>query len=73
MPVYPLRPAYKHLSLNSLRFLQFHGMEEVVGSIPIRSTNPQNIAEIFTPLSLWQRIPGAPPLPSAPSYASLTN
>jgi hypothetical protein len=31
VPVLPIMPAYKSLSL--------HGMEEVIGSIPIRSTN----------------------------------
>jgi hypothetical protein len=39
LPVLPTQPAYNHLSVNNLRFIRFHGMEEVIGSIPIRSTN----------------------------------
>ena len=39
LPVLPTQPVYNQLSVNNLRFLQFHGMEEVIGSIPIRSTN----------------------------------
>jgi hypothetical protein len=39
LPVLPTQPAYNHLSVNNLRFIRFHSMEEVIGSIPIRSTN----------------------------------
>jgi hypothetical protein len=39
VPVFPTQPVYNHLSVNNLVFFQFHGMEEVIGSIPIRSTN----------------------------------
>jgi hypothetical protein len=38
LPVLPIQPAYNYLSVNNLRFIRFHGMEEVIGSIPIRST-----------------------------------
>jgi hypothetical protein len=31
-------PVYKYCTVNNLRFGLFHGMEEVVGSIPTRST-----------------------------------
>jgi len=34
----PVLPTSNHFAVNNLRFLQFHGMEEVIGSIPIRST-----------------------------------
>jgi len=32
-------PVYNHCTVNNLRFRSQHGMEEVIGSIPIRSTN----------------------------------
>ena len=35
MPVVPVR---KHCTVYNLRFTLLHGMEEVIGSIPIRST-----------------------------------
>ena len=35
MPVFPV---YNCLAVNNLAFWRFHGMEEVIGSIPIRST-----------------------------------
>jgi hypothetical protein len=38
MPVFPTHSSSNHLSVNNLRFRDFHGMEEVIGSIPIRST-----------------------------------
>ncbi len=38
-PVLPVLPSSKCLSVNYLAFRSFHGMEEVIGSIPIRSTN----------------------------------
>jgi hypothetical protein len=38
LPVLPVLPTSNHFAVNNLRFLQFHGMEEVIGSIPIRST-----------------------------------
>ena len=39
MPVLPVLPTRKHCSVNNLGFDPYHGMEEVIGSIPIRSTN----------------------------------
>ena len=38
-PVLPVLPSNNPLSVNYLGFWYFHGMEEVIGSIPIRSTN----------------------------------
>jgi hypothetical protein len=38
-PFLPVVPVYNHCSVNNLRFWTLHGMEEVIGSIPIRSTN----------------------------------
>jgi len=38
MPVMPVLPAHKYLSVNNLACDPYHGMEEVIGSIPIRST-----------------------------------
>ena len=32
MPVLPTQPSYNHLSVHNLRFLDFHGMEEVIDS-----------------------------------------
>jgi hypothetical protein len=31
-------PVHKYCAVYNLRFESFHGMEEVIGSIPIRST-----------------------------------
>jgi len=46
MPVSPTQPTRKCCAVCILRFDSFHGMEEVVGSIPTRSTNkPNNLAE----------------------------
>jgi hypothetical protein len=41
-PVLPVNPINNRLSVYNLRFFRFHGMEEVIGSIPIRSTKPFN-------------------------------
>jgi hypothetical protein len=42
----PVIPVYKSFTVLCLRFKWFHGMEEVIGSIPIRSTNkPNNLAD----------------------------
>src|SRR5271168_3839859 len=38
-PVLPVFPTYKAFAVNNLHFSSSHGMEEVVGSIPTRSTN----------------------------------
>jgi hypothetical protein len=40
-PVLPTVPVRKYCAVYNLRFDLFHGMEEVIGSIPIRSTNNQ--------------------------------
>jgi hypothetical protein len=39
VPVLPTVPAHKCCAVYNLPFDAFHGMEEVIGSIPIRSTN----------------------------------
>jgi hypothetical protein len=39
VPVLPTHPTPKCCTVYNLRFYSFHGMEEVIGSIPIRSTN----------------------------------
>ena len=41
-PFLPVVPVPKYCAVYSLRFELFHGMEEVIGSIPIRSTNHFN-------------------------------
>jgi len=38
-PFLPVVPVHKYCAVYILRFDSFHGMEEVIGSIPIRSTN----------------------------------
>jgi hypothetical protein len=38
-PFLPVVPVYNYCTVNNLRFRSQHGMEEVIGSIPIRSTN----------------------------------
>ena len=38
-PFLPVVPVYNNCAVNNLRFWALHGMEEVVGSIPTRSTN----------------------------------
>lgn len=37
-PFLPVVPVYNHCTVNNLRFRSQHGMEEVNGSIPFRST-----------------------------------
>jgi hypothetical protein len=39
MPVLPTQPTRKYCAVYNLPEDSFHGMEEVIGSIPIRSTN----------------------------------
>ena len=39
VPVLPTQPAREYCAVYILRFELFHGMEEVVGSIPTRSTS----------------------------------
>jgi hypothetical protein len=36
-PIFTVLPVFNSLSVNNLGFQDFHGMEEVIGSIPIRS------------------------------------
>src|ERR1017187_5490038 len=38
-PIVPTQPTIKALAVNILMLASFHGMEEVTGSIPVRSTN----------------------------------
>ena len=47
-PVLPAFPTSKAFAVNNLHFPSFHGMEEVIGSIPIRSTNHfNNLASVI--------------------------
>jgi hypothetical protein len=39
VPVLPVLPTRKHHAVYNLQIHAHHGMEEVIGSIPIRSTN----------------------------------
>jgi hypothetical protein len=48
-------PVYNCFTVNNLGFWHFHGMEEVIGSIPIRSTKYlNNLAEPLP--NVWQQI-----------------
>ena len=42
VPVLPTVPTHKSCAVYNLAFEAFHGMEEVIGSIPIRSTKYPN-------------------------------
>jgi hypothetical protein len=42
MPVLPVLPTNKYFTVNNLWVEPYHGMEELIGSIPIRSTNQTN-------------------------------
>jgi hypothetical protein len=42
---YAVLPVYNCFAVNNLDFCYFHSMEEVIGSIPIRSTNQFNNLE----------------------------
>jgi hypothetical protein len=42
MPFLPVMPVCKYCAVYNLHFPAHHGMEEVVGSIPTRSTNKSN-------------------------------
>jgi hypothetical protein len=44
----PTRPTIKAFAVSKLRFSPFHGMEEVVGSIPTRSTKQPLTNQIAT-------------------------
>jgi hypothetical protein len=39
LPTGPVQPVHNIFTVNALRLLHFHGLEEVIGSITIRSTN----------------------------------
>ena len=39
VPFWPVVPVRKYCAVYNLPFCKQHGMEEVIGSIPIRSTN----------------------------------
>ncbi len=50
VPVLPTQPICKCFAVYNLRFASLHGMEEVIGSIPIRSTKqPNNLDDMSTP------------------------
>ncbi len=42
VPVLPTLPTHKYCAVYNLAFEAFHGMEEVIGSIPTRRTNVLN-------------------------------
>jgi 2-polyprenyl-6-methoxyphenol hydroxylase-like FAD-dependent oxidoreductase len=48
LPIMPALPTHKYLSVNNLAFDPYHGMEEVIGSIPIRSTKQPLQYQRFT-------------------------
>jgi hypothetical protein len=48
MPVLPVLPTHNHCIVNNLAFDPYHGMEEVIGSIPIRSTKQPLTNQIAT-------------------------
>ena len=53
-PFLPVMPVHKYRAVYNLRFESFHGMEEVIGSIPIRSTNYlNNLAEPLPEVTTW--------------------
>jgi hypothetical protein len=47
----PTRPTIKAFAVSKLLFSSFHGMEEVVGSIPTRSTKSPNNLDGKSPYS----------------------
>jgi hypothetical protein len=49
LPIMPVLPTHKYLYVNNLAFDPYHGMEEVIGSIPIRSTNNPIKMNLFRP------------------------
>jgi hypothetical protein len=56
MPVLPTVPTHKSSAVYNLAFEAFHGMEEVIGSIPIRSTNSSFFAPSFLTFGLFRRM-----------------
>ena len=46
VPVWPVMPSHKPFVFNNEGYLRFHGMEEVTGSIPVRSTKQPLINQI---------------------------
>jgi hypothetical protein len=71
-PVYPTHPIYNRLSVYNLRFYRFHGMEEVTGSIPVRSTNQTNNLDGHGFLNLDSGYPLSGRTPRAASTASIS-
>jgi hypothetical protein len=53
----PVFPSYNHFIFNNLAFLGFHGMEEVAGSIPARSTKSFQSLRVIFPGN-WSRFAG---------------
>ena len=49
VPVLPTQPTHKCCAVNNMPFYSFHGMEEVVGSIPTRSTIESKTYRSFSP------------------------
>lgn len=47
----PVVPVYNYCTVNNLRFRSQHGMEEVIGSIPIRSTNQTRQLNVYSILN----------------------
>jgi len=59
MPFLPVMPVCKYCAVYNLRFPAHHGMEEVVGSIPTRSTNkPYKINQLETSPGSLQNLRG---------------
>ena len=52
MPFLPVMPVCKCCAVYNLRFRAHHGMEEVIGSIPIMYTNQINDIQEFH-LTVW--------------------
>jgi hypothetical protein len=50
VPVLPTVPTHKSCAVYNLAFEAFHGMEEVIGSIPIRSTSKHMKTKLLSSL-----------------------
>ena len=57
MSVLPVVPVRKYCAVYYLALDSYHGMEEVIGSIPIRSTNK---SKNFDDLALFEKDPKGP-------------
>jgi hypothetical protein len=60
----PTHPTIKAFAVSKLLFLSFHGMEEVAGSIPARSTNLLNQLNRRKLESLYSVDPQRTPTPA---------